>query len=102
VSEGRCLGEEGLGGRRIEEREESDGAVQISMDDGVAVLRKATGMSAQGGGARLRWLGRGREENGQKRGTGRQPALLKCGSVARGRGKGGGRGRVHVEAGKGG
>jgi hypothetical protein len=69
VSEGRGLGEERLGGRHTEEREESGGAGQIPTDDGAPVLGRATGTSAWGGSARLRWLGRGREENGAKRGT---------------------------------
>jgi hypothetical protein len=69
VSEGRGLGEERLGGRHTEEREESGGAGQIPTDDGAPVLGRATGTSARGGSAWLRWLGRGREENGAKRGT---------------------------------
>jgi hypothetical protein len=53
VSEGRGLGEERLRGRRTEEREESDGAGQIPMDDGAPVLGRAMGMSAREGGACL-------------------------------------------------
>jgi hypothetical protein len=59
-SEGeREVGEERLGGRRTEEREESGGAGQIPMDDGAPVLGRATGMLAREGGSRLWWLGRG-------------------------------------------
>jgi hypothetical protein len=61
VSEGRGLGEERLGGRHTKEREERGGAGQIPTGE----LR---GTSAQGGGTRLWWLRRGREENGAKRG----------------------------------
>jgi hypothetical protein len=43
------LGEERLGGRCTEEREESGHASQIPMDDGAPVLRRATGMSSQEG-----------------------------------------------------
>jgi hypothetical protein len=43
------LGEERLGGRCTEEREESGHASQISMDDGAPVLRRATGMSSREG-----------------------------------------------------
>jgi hypothetical protein len=43
VSEGRGLGEERLGERLTEEREESDGASQIPIDDGAPVFRRATG-----------------------------------------------------------
>jgi hypothetical protein len=53
VSEGRGLGEEGLEGRRTEEREESGGAAQIPTDDGATVLGRATRMSAWVGGPRL-------------------------------------------------
>jgi hypothetical protein len=56
VSKGRGLGEEGLGGWCTEEREESGGTGQILMDDGAAVLGRATGPSARGSSARLRWL----------------------------------------------
>jgi hypothetical protein len=66
VSEGHELGVERLG----EETEESDGAGQIPTDDGAPVLGRATGTPAQGGGAPVRWLRRGREENGAKRGRG--------------------------------
>jgi hypothetical protein len=38
VSGGRGLGEERLGGRRTEEREESGSAGQIQTDDGAPVL----------------------------------------------------------------
>jgi hypothetical protein len=85
VSEGRGLGEERLRGWHTEEREESSGAGQILMDDGAAVLGRATRTSARGGRARLLWLGCGREENGWKRGMRRRVVLLKSGSVARGR-----------------
>jgi hypothetical protein len=51
VSEGRGLGEEGLGGWRTKEREESGGTSQIPMDDGAVVLRRAMGTSARGSGA---------------------------------------------------
>jgi hypothetical protein len=64
VNEGRGLGEERLGGWRTEEREESGGADQIPMADGVSVLGRATGSLAREGGTRLRWLGRGREGKG--------------------------------------
>jgi hypothetical protein len=51
VSEGRGLGEEGLGGWRTKERDESGGTSQIPMDDGAAVLRRAMGTSTRGSGA---------------------------------------------------
>jgi hypothetical protein len=54
VSEGRGLGEEMLGGRRTEEREESGGDGQILTDDGAVMLGKATGTLARGCSALLR------------------------------------------------
>jgi hypothetical protein len=48
VSEGRGLGEERLGGRSTEEREESSGADQILPDDGAPVLGRATGNIGSG------------------------------------------------------
>jgi hypothetical protein len=103
VSEGCGLGEERLGGRRTEEREESGGAGQIPMNDEALVLERATGMSAWEGGARLRWLRRGREENGRNGDGMVAVAFEKRLSGARQRGKRGvgRRGRVHVEAGEG-
>jgi hypothetical protein len=59
VSEVHEFVEERLGGWRTEEREESGGADQIPTDDGVPVLGRATGMSAQEGGTRFWWLGHG-------------------------------------------
>jgi hypothetical protein len=64
VSEGHGFGEERLGGRHTDEREESGDADQIPTDDGVPVLGRAMGMSAQEGSVRFRWLGRGWEEKG--------------------------------------
>jgi hypothetical protein len=103
VSEGCGLGEERLGGRRTEEREESGGAGQIPMNDEALVLERATGMSAWERGARLRWLRRGREENGRNGDGMVAVAFEKRLSGARQRGKRGvgRRGRVHVEAGEG-
>jgi hypothetical protein len=70
VNEGRGLGEEMLGGGLTEEREESGGAGQNPTDDGLRCLGELRGTSARGGGAQLRWLGHGREENGATRGWG--------------------------------
>jgi hypothetical protein len=64
VSEGHGFGEERLGERHTDEREESGGADQILTDDGVPVLGRAMGMLAQEGSAWFRWLGRGWEEKG--------------------------------------
>jgi hypothetical protein len=51
--------------RCTEEREESCGASQILTPDGAPVLGRAMGMSTRGDGARLWWLGHGREEKGR-------------------------------------
>jgi hypothetical protein len=57
VSEGRGLGEERLGGRRTEEREESGGTSQIPTANGAQVLGRATGRLAREGGTWLWWFG---------------------------------------------
>jgi hypothetical protein len=89
--------------RCTEEREESCGASQILTPDGAPVLGRAMGMSTRGDGARLWWLGHGREEKGR---NGYGMAASVCfekwlGSAGRD-GKGWVRhGRVRIEAGEG-
>jgi hypothetical protein len=51
VSEGHGLGDERLGGRHTEEREESGDTDQILTADGVPVLGRATRSLAREGGA---------------------------------------------------
>jgi hypothetical protein len=83
LSKGHGLGEERLGGRCTEEREESGGASQIPMADGTPGLGRATGMLARK--AACGSSGSGVDERGRgKTGTGQRTVfVLKSGSVAR-------------------